>query len=134
MSLARAGVNRRRVRYSPAKVYRLVASLPHTLPVWQRGTKSVVGRDGVLHALEGGGGTGVDAFAEGEVDGRGVPQEDEVEELGQGTVALGPHLLDGRHDLVHELVGHLEAALDLGVLVVVPERDQRHRLTGDVTV
>ncbi len=38
------------------------------------------------------------------------------------------------HDLVDEVVHQAEPPVDLGVLEVVPELDERQDLTGDVTV
>ena len=49
------------------------------------------------------------------------PLEHEVEELGEGSLALGLDVEDRVDDLVEDVVGELEAAGDLRVLEAVAE-------------
>src|SRR5437763_7963760 len=83
-----------------------------------------------LDVVEDGDGAGVDAFLCGELQTRHRPEEHEVEELCQRTVALGVHLLDAGHDLFGPLAHELEPAHHLRVLLVVAQQHEREHLPG----
>ena len=87
-----------------------------------------------MSLVEDGDGAGVDPFLGGQVERDEVAHQDEVEELGQIPLALGPDLDDVGHDLPEELGDQLEAPDHLGVFGVVAEVDQGHDLAGDVAV
>src|SRR5690606_24252532 len=88
----------------------------------------------LLHPVEHGYRTGVDAGVEREVQRGEVADEHEVEQLRQRALALGADLLDGAHDLFEHLVDELEAPHHLGMLEVVAQMDGAQHLAGDVAV
>ena len=72
---------------------------------------------------------------DGQVQRHEVAEEDEVEQLGEGALALGPHLVRPSATTSSTTSrDELEAAADLRVLVVVAQVDEREHLAGDVAV
>src|SRR3954453_7335968 len=72
----------------------------------------------LLDGDEGRDGPGVDALTGSELERHEVADQDQVEELGQVAVALGPHLEDVGHDLPQQLAHDVEPAGDLRMLDV----------------
>src|SRR5262245_51734975 len=64
-------------------------------------------------------GSGVDPFLRSDLEAGDRSEEDEVEQLCEGTVAFGAYLLHPRHDLFGPLAHELEAPHHLRVLAVV---------------
>src|SRR3954451_13220208 len=88
----------------------------------------------LLDGREGRHGPRIDALTGRQLERHEVADENEVEELGEVTVALGPHLEDVGHDLPQQLRHDVEAAGDLGMLDVGAQLHERHDLPGDVAM
>src|SRR5581483_3109034 len=111
----------------------VIAVLRRFLSVDAAGWKSA-GAERGLDVFENGDGAGVDSLVGGHVEAHEVADEDEVEQLGQLALALGPHLLDARHHLAQPLGDEVETPAHLRVLVVVAQVDEGHDLAGHVAV
>src|SRR4051812_16844478 len=73
-------------------------------------------RHGFLDLVQNRDGSGVDPFQRRQLEARDRAEEHEVEQLREGTVALGAHLLHTRDDFLRPLPHELEAPHHLRVL------------------